>query len=54
MRVGSSGRSTLIAAGAGSVDEVRMLLELGADVNGTDPKRQQTALVAQDAERRAE
>jgi ankyrin repeat protein len=35
----------MIAAGAGSVDEVRMLVDRGADVNGAEPKSGQNALM---------
>ena len=35
----------MIAAGAGNIDEVRMLLDRGVDVNGTDPKKKQSALM---------
>ena len=35
----------MIAAGSGNVDAVRLLLENGADVNGSEPKRGQTALM---------
>jgi ankyrin repeat protein len=35
----------MIAAGAGSAEAVRLLLDAGVDVNGAEPKRGQTALM---------
>ena len=44
----------MIAAGAGSVEEVKMLLDHGADVNGAEPKQLQNALMWAASEGHAE